>query len=136
MFKTKQIYLYFIFITALISTLGSLYYSEIVGFVPCKLCWFQRIFMYPITFVGLVGFISRDHKVFKYTLPLAITGILISSYHYLLQLGIISEGLNCTVGVPCEGRYVNYFGFITIPLMAWLGFIIIIISSIRLYKKS
>jgi disulfide bond formation protein DsbB len=116
---------YLAFGTALAAMLGSLYYSEIVGFVPCTLCWYQRILMYPLTVIILVGLLREDASLPAYVLPLSILGIGMSSYHYLLQLGIISHSAACSVGIPCGLRYVNYFGFVTIPLMALTAFVII-----------
>ena len=116
---------YLAFGTALVATLGSLYYSEIAGFVPCTLCWYQRILMYPLTVVILVGILKRDATLADYVLPLSIVGIGLSGYHYLLQLGVFEHSAACRVGVPCGLRYVNYLGFITIPLMAFTAFVMI-----------
>jgi disulfide bond formation protein DsbB len=116
---------YLAFGTALVATLGSLYYSEIVGFVPCTLCWYQRILMYPITLLALVGILTRDDNLSSYVLPLSGLGIVLSSYHYLIQLGVISHSPVCSVGVPCDLRYVNHLGFVTIPLMALTAFVVI-----------
>lgn len=116
---------YLAFGTALAATLGSLYYSEIAGFVPCQLCWYQRILMYPLTVILLVGIVKHDRTVADYVLPLSVAGIGMSSYHYLLQVGVIAHSAVCRVGVPCNLRYVNYFGFLTIPLMALTAFVLI-----------
>jgi len=116
---------YLAFGAALVSTLGSLYYSEIAGFVPCTLCWYQRILMYPLTVITLVGILTRDRYLPYYALPLSLMGMGLSTYHYLLQLGVIGHSAACAVGVPCGLRYVNYLGFITIPLMALTGFVLV-----------
>jgi disulfide bond formation protein DsbB len=116
---------YLAFGTALVATLGSLYYSEIVGFVPCTLCWYQRILMYPITILALVGILTRDDDLWRYVLPLSLAGMGLSTYHYLIQRGLIAHSAVCSVGVPCGLRYVNYLGFVTIPLMALTAFVII-----------
>jgi disulfide bond formation protein DsbB len=121
---------YVAFGMALVSTLGSLYYSQIVGFVPCTLCWYQRIAMYPLTVITLVGILRHDEHVAAYVLPLSVSGIGLSTYHYLIQLGVIAHPAVCTVGVPCDFRYVNYFGFVTIPLMALVAFVIITVSMV------
>ncbi|MDX1686468.1 MAG: disulfide oxidoreductase [Candidatus Promineifilaceae bacterium] len=117
-------------LVAITATLGSLYYSEVAGYIPCTLCWYQRILMYPLVAVTLVGLISRDHFLPRYVLPLSLIGIFISSYHYLLQLGIIGSSNVCTTGVPCSGRFVNWFGFITIPLQALTAFTLITLSML------
>lgn len=110
---------------ATVATLGSLYYSEVAGFVPCTLCWYQRILMYPLVVVTLVGIIKQDEYLPVYVLPFSLLGIGVSSYHFLIQNGIFSHPATCTVGVPCSLRYVNYFGFITIPLLALTAFVLI-----------
>jgi disulfide bond formation protein DsbB len=116
---------YLAFGAALSAMLGSLYYSEIAGFVPCTLCWYQRILMYPLTLILLVGILKHDEGVFDYVLPLSVLGIGVSIYHYLIQLGVIGHSPACSVGIPCGLRYVNYLGFVTIPLMALTAFTII-----------
>lgn len=105
--------------------LGSLYYSEIAGFVPCTLCWYQRILMYPLTLILLVGLIKQDGHLPDYVLPFSFLGMGFSTYHYLIQVGVIQHSGVCSVGIPCDLRWVNYFGFVTIPLMALTAFTII-----------
>ena len=83
------------FVVALVATLSSLYFSEIAGFVPCTLCWYQRILMYPLTVITLVGFIKQDEYLPNYVLPLAILGLIVSGYHYLVQLGAFGHPAAC-----------------------------------------
>jgi disulfide bond formation protein DsbB len=116
---------YLALIPALTAMLGSLYYSEVAGFIPCTLCWYQRILMYPLSLIILIGILKRDEFLPSYVLPFSMLGIGFSSYHYLIQLGVIAHSAACSSGVPCSGRYVNYLGFITIPLMALTAFILI-----------
>ena len=116
---------YLALIPALTAMLGSLYYSEIAGFIPCTLCWYQRILMYPLTVIILVGIFSQDEFLPNYVLPFSILGMGVSFYHYLIELGVIAHSPACTVGIPCNVRWVNYFGFITIPLMAFTAFTMI-----------
>jgi disulfide bond formation protein DsbB len=113
------------FVVALAAMLGSLYFSEVAGFVPCTLCWYQRILMYPLTVITLVGFIKADEYLPNYVLPLSAIGMVISGYHYLVQLGVFGHPAACAAGIPCSLRYVNYFGFLTIPLMALTAFTLI-----------
>jgi disulfide bond formation protein DsbB len=113
------------FIIALVATLGSLYYSEIAGFIPCRLCWYQRILMYPLTVVTLVGALKRDEYLPTYVLPLSLLGILVSGYHYLMEKGVVPASTTCAADVPCSISYVNYLGFITIALMAFTAFTLI-----------
>lgn len=127
--------IFFSFLISLIATLGSLFFSEIMNFVPCSLCWYQRIFMYPLVFIFLINLLYPDRSVFKYSFPLVIIGLVISIYHNLLILKIIPENLSpCVSGVPCSVDYLNYFGFITIPLLSFMAFLIIFIL-LTLYKK-
>ncbi len=121
---------YLAFGTALTAMLGSLYFSEIAGFVPCTLCWYQRILMYPLTLITLVGILKRDEFLPDYVLPLSLIGLGFSTYHYLIQLGVIGHSPVCTVGVPCDLRWVNYFGFVTISLMALTAFFVISVVMI------
>jgi disulfide bond formation protein DsbB len=118
---------YLAFGTALAAMLGSLYYSEIAGFVPCTLCWYQRILMYPLTLIILIGIIKQDEYLPHYMLPFSIIGMGVSTYHYLIQVGLLAHPAACAVGIPCNLRYVNYFGFVSIPFMALTAFVMITI---------
>lgn len=114
------------YIQSLIATLGSLYFSEILKYPPCTLCWYQRIAMYPIVILLLVSILTKDKTVYRYVLPLSITGTLISLYHNLLYYNVIKDNIiPCATGVSCTTRYVEYFGFITIPLLAFIAFNVI-----------
>ncbi|MDX3959770.1 disulfide oxidoreductase [Aliarcobacter skirrowii] len=128
-------YIFIAFLTSLIATLGSLFFSEVMNFVPCSLCWYQRIFMYPLVFIFLANLLYPDKSVLKYSLPLVIVGLGISIYHNLLILKIIPETLSpCVQGVPCSVDYLNWFGFITIPSLSFIAFLTILIALIA-YKK-
>ncbi len=112
---------------ALVSTLGSLAYSEIYHFEPCRLCWYQRIAMYPLVLLLGLGLFRRDRAVAPYAAVQAGVGGLISAYHYTLQtFPGLGDGA-CSVGVPCSAKYVNEFGFVSIPLMAFAGFFFIVV---------
>lgn len=120
---------------ALIATLGSLFYSEVAGFNPCVLCWYQRIFMYPLVALFIVAFKKKQSQIVDYILSLSVVGFLISLYHNILYY------TNGGVPVPCEAGgtscmkiYVMELGYITIPMMALTAFAAIIISLI-LYKN-
>jgi disulfide bond formation protein DsbB len=115
------------FLVALTATLGSLYFSEIANFVPCVLCWYQRILMYPLVVIILVGWIEQDEFLPRYVLPLSIGGILVATYHYLVQWGLFSSEAVCAVGIPCSVRFINWGGFITIPFLALVAFTLITI---------
>jgi disulfide bond formation protein DsbB len=112
-------------IVALVATVGSLIYSEVINFEPCRLCWFQRIAMYPLVVVLLVGAIRREWHVKYYALPLSLVGLGISIYHYLIQTFPSLEGGACDPANPCSAKYVDIFGFVSIPFMAGAGFMVI-----------
>lgn len=123
-------------IASFIALCGSLYFSEIMGFTPCTLCWYQRILMYPLVALLGIAFYRNDKKIYIYILPLSILGMLLAGYHYTLQkFPIVSEFSICSDGIPCSGAYINWFGFITIPFMALVAFTIITLSMIVLYKS-
>jgi disulfide bond formation protein DsbB len=113
-------------IVALVATVGSLFFSEVMELPPCVLCWYQRIAMYPLVLVIGVGIILRDGRVRVYALPLALVGLGISIYHNLLYYGVIPESIiPCTQGISCTTRQIEWLGFITIPLLALTAFAII-----------
>lgn len=122
---------------ALTATLGSLFYSEIAGFTPCKLCWFERIFMYPQVVLFGIAMWKKDTKIWIYSLGLSIIGAVISFYHYLLQIGVLPAGSCDAVGrsVSCSKVFVMTFGYITIPLMAGTAFVLLILLAIATKKS-
>jgi disulfide bond formation protein DsbB len=89
--NTGSIYIFLAFLVASIATLGSLFFSEIMEFIPCTMCWYQRIFMYPLVLIFLVNLLYPDEKVFKYSISLVLVGLFFSIYHNLLMWGIIPE---------------------------------------------
>ena len=112
---------------ASVSTLGSLFFSEIMDFPPCALCWYQRIFMFPLVIIFFVGLFPFDKRIIRYALPLAIIGWGFAFYHYLLYSGIIPESIQpCSQGVSCSETYLDLFGFLTIPMLSLISFSIII----------
>lgn len=120
----KEYLLYAAWIIALVATVGSLFFSEVMNLPPCVLCWYQRIAMYPLVLIIGAGIIMRDAKVKSYALPLALVGLAISVYHNLLYYGVIPESITpCTQGISCTSRQIEWFGFITIPLMALTAFV-------------
>ena len=112
-------------LVALVATIGSLIYSEVIHFVPCRLCWFQRIAMYPLSLILLVGAIRREVVVKYYALPLALAGLAVSIYHNVVQFYPNLEGGSCDPLNPCSARSIKVFDFIDIPFMAGAGFILI-----------
>ena len=114
------------FIVALVATSGSLFYSEIAGYNPCKLCWFQRIMMYPQVIILAIALWKKDNSVSKYLIPLAVIGILISSYHYYIRVGGAPiASCSADSSESCAKKYTLSFGYITIPMMALTAFLLI-----------
>ncbi len=113
---------------ALLSMVGSLFFSEVMELPPCVLCWYQRIAVYPLVFIIGIGIILRDPQMKTYAMPFALTGLTISVYHNLLYYGIIPEAITpCTEGVSCNAVQLELLGFITIPLMGLASFSLLII---------
>lgn len=113
------------FVIAGAAMAGSLYYSEVVGFVPCEFCWYQRIAMYPIAVILLVAIVTRGYVAPRYTGIIALIGLGLSIYHYQLQL-FPGQGGSCVDGVPCTTRLIQEFDFVSIPFMAGCGFLAIL----------
>jgi disulfide bond formation protein DsbB len=120
--------LWLAFLVAATATAGSLYFSEVANFIPCTLCWYQRISMYPLAVIMLVAAIRRDRSVRWYAGPIAAAGAVISTYHYLVEWFPSLEGSGvCAVSVPCTVPWFRQFGFVTLSLMALCGFVAILV---------
>lgn len=123
----SQNILYIAWATALIATCVSLYFSEVAGYLPCMLCWYQRIAMYPLSITLLASILIKDSRAWAYSLPLAIIGWLIALYHNLLYYNILAESdATCRAGVSCTTEYIQWLGFLTIPLLSLIAFTVII----------
>lgn len=125
-FITKRAFL-LAFIVALVSMLGSLTYSDIIGYEPCKLCWFQRILMYPQVILLGIALYKKDYRIADYSIALSVIGAVLAGYHYLLQIGI-APALPCSAvgySASCSQRFVLQYGYITIPMMAFSAFVLI-----------
>lgn len=122
------ILIFICWLIAATSTLGSLFVSEVMGLKPCVLCWYQRIFMYPLVVIFLVGLFPLDRSVFRYALPIAIIGWGFAIYHYLLYSGYIPKSLQpCSEDASCAEINLLLFDFITIPMMSILSYTAIIV---------
>jgi disulfide bond formation protein DsbB len=121
---------YLILFQLTLALLGSLFFSDVKGFEPCVLCWWQRIFMYSQIPIIIVALLKKESDIYKYTLTMSILGIIVSIYHNLLYTGIIKNEDFCTGGISCTSKYVEYFGFVTIPLLALMAFSVIITLSL------
>ena len=124
--------LWIAFLVAGIAMAGSLYFSEVADFVPCRLCWFQRIAMYPLAVILLVAAIRRDRSVQWYAVPIAATGACVSIYHYLIEWQPDLEvGNACSAtGVSCSAIWFREFGFVTLAFMALCGFVAVIVLTL------
>ena len=109
------------------SMLGSLYFSEIADYAPCKLCWYQRICMYGIALVSLVAVVRRERVAAPYVTVLASVGLVISTYHYLVEWFPRLESDVCSLDVPCTTIWFRVFGFVTLPFMAGAAFLSVIV---------
>ncbi|HSW96450.1 MAG TPA: disulfide oxidoreductase [Candidatus Saccharimonadales bacterium] len=127
----KNQLLIIIFFHALIAMVGSLYFSDVLHYIPCVLCWYQRICLYPLVMISGIGYLRNDKNVFWYILPLSVTGLILAIYQNLLYYKIIPESIvPCQNGVSCTTQYINWLGFITIPLLSGITFLSITCCSI------
>lgn len=116
------------FFVASAATAGSLYYSEIANFPPCKLCWWQRIFMFPQVIILGISLIKKDQSIKKYIIILSLAGFLVALYQYLLPYLPTTSGCSAEI-ISCAKQYVNYFGFVTIPFLSALAFLLILLLA-------
>jgi disulfide bond formation protein DsbB len=121
---------YIALLTACLATGGSLFFSEVLGWLPCTLCWYQRIAMYPLTVLIAAGTLRRDNGLPLLVLPFSLTGAAVSLYHYLLIKTDWFPPPPCRAGVPCTVDYIDLFGFINIPFLALTTFLIITLMMI------
>lgn len=129
--------LFIAWLVSSVSTAGSLFFSEVMQFPPCVLCWYQRICMYPLVLILLTALFPLDKKVIRFSLPLAIAGFVIAVYHNLLYYQILPESAApCREGISCTTIHIEWLGFITIPLLSLLGFSIIITLLLIVWRKS
>lgn len=133
--KKSLMFLQIAWLQAIVAMLGSLYFSDVLHYPPCVLCWYQRICMYPQVLILGIAMMKDDVKVLRYTIPLTVVGLGISLYHNMLYYRILSESFKpCQSGVSCTAKYIEYYGFVTIPLLALIAFTIILICSVLAWK--
>jgi disulfide bond formation protein DsbB len=116
--------LWLAFVISAIATGGSLFFSEIAHFVPCELCWYQRICMYPLSIITLLAALANDYRVARYLLPLPVVGAGVSVYHLLVENGVVAQSTSCLISAPggCGVKWINEFGYVTIPTLALTAF--------------
>ncbi|WP_102271981.1 disulfide oxidoreductase [Cytobacillus massiliigabonensis] len=133
----RETWLFVSWAASVLAMFGSLYFSEIRQYEPCMLCWYQRILMYPMVVILGIAIVKKDYRISLYTMVLSAIGGCISLYHYSIQkISFLADHAASCGRVPCTGQYINWLGFITIPFLALIAFIIIFICSYLLWKKS
>lgn len=129
--------LFLCWLIACTSTLGALFFSEVLHRIPCVLCWYQRIFMFPLPLILGVGVLTNDPRCTRYALPLSVTGAGFASYHCMLYLGVISTPITpCVQGVSCSDVQVELAGFITLPLMSLAAFVLLSAALFSIHQTS
>ncbi len=119
------------------AALGSLFFSEVMELPPCSLCWWQRLFMFPLVFVVGAGLFPFDRKVVRYALPLAALGGVVAIYHTLLQLGVVPESIApCRQGVSCADAQLELAGFVSIPMLASLAFAAAVVLLLLVHRSA
>jgi disulfide bond formation protein DsbB len=114
------------FVVAALATGGSLFFSQVAGYVPCEMCWFQRICMYPLSLLTLFLAWHGDHRAARYLVPFPIVGAGVSIYHILIENHVVSTPQACQVGAGCTVKWIDYFGYMTIPTLALTGFVLLL----------
>ena len=132
----KTIFLRLNFLLVASGFFGSLYFSEVLKYPPCTLCWYQRICLYPLVVILGTALWTEDSNYRLYSLPLASLGFVIATYHNLVYYGFISEAIvPCTEGVSCSSKQLELWGFVTIPLFSLICFVLIIALLIKDKQK-
>lgn len=114
-----------VWLVSLLATLGSLFFSDVMLLPPCVLCWYQRIAIYPVVVISSVGLLARDRRVASYLWPFVLVGLAMAGYHNLLYYDLIPQTITpCAKGVSCTDRQIEWLGFISIPLLSFLAFVV------------
>jgi len=134
--RKREAFLFLAWVLSLVATMTSLFFSHFMNLPPCNLCWYQRIFMFPLVLILGVGFSTQDSKNYLYSLPLTSVGWAIAFYHNLLYYKWIPATLSpCSAGASCTERQLELFGFLSIPLMSLLAFTALLILIILHQKQ-
>lgn len=125
------------FLVSMLATAGSLYFGEVLKYPPCTLCWYQRICMYPLVVVLGSALWNNESRFYRVALPLSTIGLLIAVYHNLLYYGIIPDSITpCSQGVSCTSKQIEIFGFLTIPLMSLISFMLLTSFGVLAVKST
>jgi disulfide bond formation protein DsbB len=124
--------LWLAFLVAALATGGSLFYSEIANFVPCELCWYQRICMYPLTILTLLPALASDYRIARYLLPLPAVGACIAVYQILIEEDVVKQTQACLISAPggCATKWTDTFGYLTIPVLTLTAFLLALVFLI------
>jgi disulfide bond formation protein DsbB len=124
-------------VVAASAMLGALFFSEVMKLPPCVLCWYQRIFMFPLVLLLPLGLFPFDRRIVRYALPLAGVGWTLALFHVLLTYGLIPERVKpCTQGVPCGENPIVWFGFVSIPVLSLAAFSIIVALLVAAHTRT
>lgn len=136
--NTNWTLLFLCWLLVSVSATISIFFSSVLEYQPCVLCWYQRICLFPLIFIFAAGlFPTFDKSVIKYSLPLTIAGGLTALYHTLLYAGIIPENIQpCSQGVSCTEQYFELFGFISIPMLSFFAFSTLVALLIFLKRRT
>lgn len=136
--KTNWTLLFLGWLLVSVSTTISLFFSSVLEYEPCVLCWYQRICLFPMVFILAAGlFPTFDRSVIKYALPLSIAGGVTAFYHSLLYAGIIPENIQpCSKGVSCTEKYFEFFGFVSIPMLSFMAFSTLVALLLFLKRRT
>ena len=135
--NTNWALLFLCWLLVSVSTTGSVFFSYVMEFEPCVLCWYQRICLFPLVLILGAGLFPFDKSVVKYALPLALAGGLTALYHTLLYGGVIPESIQpCSRGVSCTEKYIELFGFVSIPMLSFLSFATVIALLLILKRRT
>ena len=134
---SNWIILFACWLVAGVATAGSLFFSHVMGFAPCVLCWYQRICLFPLVVILAAGLFPFDRSVVRYALPLATAGWLTAVYHNLVHAGILPESVApCSQGVSCSEEYIDLFGFLSIPMLSLLAFSAIVALLVVTHRRA
>lgn len=133
--KSNNLWMQLIALVTLFATLGSLYFSEIRAYVPCEMCWYQRIIMYPMVIMSFIAIVRKEMNIAYYLIVFSSIGIVAAIYHYALQKISMFSDLSMCTGTSCTVQYINWFGFITIPFLALIANVIIFVSAWMIIKN-
>ena len=134
---TDWLLLFGAWLVATVSALGSLFFSEVMEFAPCILCWYQRICLFPLVLLLARGLFPFDRGVVRYAAPLAAAGWLLATYHNLLYTGVIPAQMTpCAQGVSCTEDHIQWLGFLSIPALAWIAFTALLGLLFLLHRRN